>query len=468
MSIKTKIMKKVLLVTGALLLTVISIAQKEKQVNIYRPTLEYGEKLFIPMEFGQFDLTNKPIFKGVKADRVLKVEIVCTDFPRGVVLKDLNVNRLKKLKSIFPTLKSNKKVVYQTIRQVEFEGVEEARKMFHGLVITYLPIPTKMSMKKELFLLDQLLNDKPIKAVTYRITKSEKIVSESVADSDEPIMQLNVVNSTAKITVQNKANRLISAPITESDWKGNDTIKNKKTVESLNSLESSEPVYTKDFLARGRSLYYQKDSSVIKVMRRNKSWSKIMIVADLTGSMYAYTAQILKWIKMQSKANKVQSTVFFNDGDGIENKNKIIGKTGGIHQSVFSSFNQTHSLAKQTMRAGRGGDRAENNIEAILKGEKEFPYCQNVVMVADNNANIKDIELMSEISNPVHVILCGVFDDLHVDYLNLALKTGGSVHTMDKSYNGFRDLKEGDSATFEDYTYRIVNGKFRLINQVSL
>ncbi len=404
-----------------MLLCISSYSQTEIKVPAYQPTLEYGKKIFLHMEYGKFNLKDKPELKSLDASRILKVEVICTDFPRGVNLKKLNSNRLMQLKEVLPQLQKNEDVVYKTIRQMDFEGKLEAQKMFHGLVITYVPKPTKASMKKEMGLMDKLLKGEPIKATDYSVTEEEE--KDSVTSVSE-----SSIRSLAK-----------------HEW-------DDSTLHHLTE-------YSVDYLKRVGSLYYQKDSTVFKIMERNKNWKSLMISADLTGSMYPYTAQILAWLQLQTKGETVKQFVFFNDGNRTPDRKKIIGKTGGIYNEFHCEYKAVKKLAEKTMSAGGGGDAPENNIEALIKGLKNDPDCDHIVMVADNNANIKDYKLIKQINKPVKIVLCGVYGYLNLDYLNLAKYTGGSVHTIEEDITNLASLNEGEYIELAGKKYKVSKGR---------
>ncbi len=57
------------------------------------------------------------------------------------------------------------------------------------------------------------------------------------------------------------------------------------------------------------------DSTILKVLDRQKSWKNMLVVADVTGSMSPYTAQMLLWIKSNQKLNTFKQIVYFNDNE---------------------------------------------------------------------------------------------------------------------------------------------------------
>jgi hypothetical protein len=182
------------------------------------------------------------------------------------------------------------------------------------------------------------------------------------------------------------------------------------------------------------------DSTVLTVFERNDKWNKMLVVADLTGSMSPYTAQVMLWLKLNDSQKRAEHFTFFNDGDKKGTSQKKIGETGGIYHSSSKDFNDILELAKTTMENGYGGDDPENDIEAILSGLEKCPTCEDIVIIADNSANMRDVELMVKVTKPVKVIVCGSLGTLNTQYLDLARATGGSIHTIEKDIEGLVKL----------------------------
>ena len=57
------------------------------------------------------------------------------------------------------------------------------------------------------------------------------------------------------------------------------------------------------------------DSTIFKIVERNKEWKDMLVVSDLTGSMSPYVGQLLLWLKLTFDDEKVKYLTFFNDGD---------------------------------------------------------------------------------------------------------------------------------------------------------
>jgi len=201
------------------------------------------------------------------------------------------------------------------------------------------------------------------------------------------------------------------------------------------------------------------DSTIVKVLERKKGWNEITIVGDFTGSMAPYAAQMVLWFKFKANDKRVKDIVFFNDGDDKDDRDKVIGATGGIYHSKAEGYSIIRELALKTISAGCGGDIPENNIEALLFAFTAAPTTKEFIMVADNTASVKDIELLSKVNKPVHVILCGTKYGINEQYLTIAKKTGGSVHTMEKDLENLFAMNEGQKFEFMGEHFIIKNGE---------
>ena len=197
------------------------------------------------------------------------------------------------------------------------------------------------------------------------------------------------------------------------------------------------------------------DSTIFKVFDRNKSWNQMHVVADLTGSMSPYTAQLVIWFQLNMKNNRLKQVTFFNDGDGKSQMDKKIGQTGGIYMKEVSTYDEIRELAIKTMSAGNGGDGPENDIEALIAAAKQNPNAKEFILIADNLAPVKDLVLLGELKIPVRVVLCGTHYGINTQYLTIARATGGSVHTMEEDLHDLFKLSNGKTFTFQKKLYKI-------------
>jgi len=212
--------------------------------------------------------------------------------------------------------------------------------------------------------------------------------------------------------------------------------------------------------------YAAEDSTVLNALKRNPNWKKMLVVTDLTGSMAPYVGQLLLWFQLMENTEKVKHIVFFNDGDDMTDSLKVIGKTGGLYSIESHSFEDIARLANRVAIKGDGGDEPENNIEALLYGLQLCPDCEEVVMISDNWASPRDLELVRKIDKPVRVILCGTEEGINADYLNLARQTGGSVHTIEEDLYNLIEVSEGQEVKIGNEVFVIRNGKFELLRRI--
>ncbi|RME19110.1 MAG: hypothetical protein D6799_01900 [Bacteroidetes bacterium] len=203
---------------------------------------------------------------------------------------------------------------------------------------------------------------------------------------------------------------------------------------------------------------------IYKVMKRNTSkWEKELIVMDITGSMYPYAQQLSTWLQLHFGVDSTQQYfVFFNDGDRKPDEAKKIGVTGGTYFTAAKRVEDVVKAMNLAIKNGEGGDAQENVIEAILYGLKKVKNIEHIILIADNWAPVRDINLLPKVKTPVHVILCGVTNGMKInaDYLNIAYKTKGSVHTIEEDID-FLIQNKTNEFFINGNLYRLKNGKFQ-------
>ncbi|MBU2019417.1 MAG: hypothetical protein KJ941_07215 [Bacteroidetes bacterium] len=202
-----------------------------------------------------------------------------------------------------------------------------------------------------------------------------------------------------------------------------------------------------------------KDSTIYKVLERKVNWSGMTVVADVTGSMTPYYTQLVIWFQLNLNDKRIQNVVLFNDGNDKKTEDKKIGSTGGIYTLTPKNYDEFRIQLIETMKKGSGGDSPENDFEALIHAIKDCPKSKEIVLIADNLADVKDFELLEKIDRPIHVILCGVKFGVNPQYIDLAIKTKGSVHTMTQDLEDLYLLSEGKTFTIEKKIFRILGGK---------
>lgn len=230
-----------------------------------------------------------------------------------------------------------------------------------------------------------------------------------------------------------------------------------------------------DDLAKKEKEAYEKDplhfvkahNEVAAVLARmGNKWQDKIIVTDVTGSMNPYLDKVLIWHAMELIANEQKEYFFFNDGDEMADEEKMIGQTGGIYFTPAESEKDLYLTMLKAKLAGYGGDGPENDLEALLKAQDEFKPGTAVILIADNYSDVKDLELLSQLKVPVHIICCGVSNGIHPHYLQVARKTGGSVHTIEEDIDNLANLLDGSLVTFAGQKYQISHGRFIRISDM--
>ncbi|MFN8353110.1 MAG: hypothetical protein U0Y10_01575 [Spirosomataceae bacterium] len=178
------------------------------------------------------------------------------------------------------------------------------------------------------------------------------------------------------------------------------------------------------------------DSTSYQVLARNNNrWSSAVLVCDFTSSMYPYSTQLIMWLKRNARNPMVKGMVFFTDCDSLGNETQ----EGHPGQMFVTHKRQIAELTPVLLAAARNTYRnqadAENDIEALLEAQRQFPEAKQLVLVADNSSGVKDVHRLNEIKKPVRVVVCGSTLDstqaIHPDLWTIASQTYGSVHTIE-------------------------------------
>lgn len=223
----------------------------------------------------------------------------------------------------------------------------------------------------------------------------------------------------------------------------------------------------RDSIARD-PLYFEKNGEAVKatLYRMRERWKNKMVVTDLTGSMSPYMDQVVLWHALQLVQDEDNRYVFFNDGDAKPDNQKPIGQTGGIYFTEKKDMDALLETMLQTARAGYGGDSPENDLEALLEGAANRTGIDELILVADNYSDVRDIELLTKLKVPVHVILCGADHGVNEDYLEIAYRTRGSVHTIEEDIENLAELADGATITIGNAQYRVSRGKFIQVSRI--
>ncbi len=498
----------------------IATAQPISRVGNYSmlATPEGERKVVIEMPFGKSTVVS---VTGDTADLRnsgdLFIDIICTEYPASKDLSVLNRNRLETFFNMFPFINSEQVKRVEIFRQTDGALKEKAVTMFHGLVIRFRPAQTEETVVHDLKKIDEILSffdagvpDTTAAPALTVVPLPEKKPADTMMTviKEAPIKPIKASRLSNNLFFRRKLNRpfslyageqrklclesgytpsciVVLSPrealrkgfISRRDYRGSrdgaERVAGLKINDSLTFITCPSghgPALIAEETAPGdsasRRMIYRyhntlPDSTVFKAFGRNR-WKQMDIVTDVTGSMYPYTTQLLIWLKLQSLDSLTSQYTFFNDGDNTPDRQKKIGKTGGIYSRDCKNFDEVATLMRTCMTNGGGGDAPENDLEALIETEKQHPQNDFHVLIADNWANIKDIKLARQINKPVRVVLCGVFDGLvNTQYLDLARITGGSVHLIDQDIMKLAAMHEGEILEIGRRKFKIVDGMFR-------
>jgi hypothetical protein len=177
------------------------------------------------------------------------------------------------------------------------------------------------------------------------------------------------------------------------------------------------------------------DSTAFRVFERNiNRWKNTVVVCDFTSSMYPYSTQLYAWLKKNENNPNIKAMVFFTDCDSLGQE---LQKSKAAGQMFATTNLQFESLLPTMLSAARNTKNntydPENDIEALLYAQKQFPTAEHLVLIADNSSAVKGMNQLSKIKKPVHVILCGITYDTTVaiqpHHFKIAARTRGSLHT---------------------------------------
>ena len=485
-------MYKHILLLVIMLLSIKSFCQKTVFIEKYNlpAAIKKAGQVIIEMPFGYSNIVK--VFgdtAGLKTAGDIFIDVACTDYPINASLQLLNKNRVASFLKHFPFIDEGQLAQINFFQQTDGAQREKAMTMFHGLIINFRPRQSAENSKVEVVKLEEIVRSgspgpalKPATVTKKKdspLTGAEKLYAQrprkfvngtwyilvgrgGIASVDEDMPKKSPLDS---FIIREPKDALDEDLITKTEYK---EFKRSTSIRiyyprwiELDLVVPKKPVIIADKPRRVITITNAiPDSSILKILDRT-SWEKATIVADVTGSMYKYTAQLLLWVKANAIGSLAKNFVFFNDGDNMPDKDKKLGNTGGIYSRSCNGYAEVESLMKTTMLKGGGGDYPENNIEALLKAEKDFPTAEYQVMIADNWAAIKDKVLWQHLTKPVRIVVCGATEfNVHIDYLNLARKTNGSVHLMESDLYNLAGLKEGEILKVGKNSFVVKNGMF--------
>jgi hypothetical protein len=405
--------------------------------------IPYPGMIYLPMPF------SSPVFKDVSQlndipspDRIHSVALVYTRFREVDTFNQpkLNFYRFQNLKKVYPAVFEDTSIQWKIMEQRQATEKEDAMKCFHGFIILLKNEPPKILIEKELSMMKSVI-DSYHDSLTW--------IPEKI---DWKVKRVKV--ETGYYLPVNKKKRK----------------QGMRYSSSFLGMREKEYRTRKDSTIRKKTGgYYAKkgffDTTIFKDVDEynfliSRRWSKKMaVVADVTGSMSPYSTQVMLWLKNRPEILKDGRFVFFNDGDAKPDMLKRIGSTGGIHFAASTHYDSVYMAMNRAMRAGTGGDIPENNIEAVLETLKHWPDTDTILLIADNEASVKDISLLKKVKKPVSVMLCGATEKIHKDYIEITRVTGGRLFVLSTELAEMKKWQTGTEVKIRGKKYEYKNGE---------
>lgn len=343
-----------------------------------------------------------------------------------------------------------------------------------GAVLLMVSIGIYLYSNHEVVNIQPIALENPLKTLVTKTVPEPKPANKMAAAVEEPnkkseIKPAKVKEAVAAEKIQEtavseplsnlKISKLASRKITASPEIHNELL--DKEIRYLNASAIS----MSDKIMRVRQLGKTYEHTSYQALDRNiEKWKNVVIVCDMTSSMFPYTTQVFDWITENADNTSVKGVVFFTDCDSLGNqtKGKLPGKMFMVKEKNEMQLWDTMFAAISNTENNK--DKAENNIEALLFAQKHFPEADEIIMIADNSSSVKDMKHLSKIKKKTHVILCGETykKDLafQSDYVQIAKKTNGSIHTLEDDLNNPDNIKEMTVIRVGKIYFQFQKGKF--------
>ncbi len=423
------------------------LKRKPSTTTKYDSSTHQANQYFLTMDFAAAKILNSKEHLAFMDKQVERVELYYTDFRLSDSFQQskLNGKRLEELERLIPNIYTQSGIHWRFVVQTGAKNEEVAKTYFHGFVITYRDL-TFVDRETELVRMDSVsIALSAIKDTIYSIE------CQNMTKTRKKWTGYYIPNNTEKAEKGIRYRR-------KGIWKRK---REYLTIAKTKSICDTLWGVTGTFGGGGLIV----DSTVMQVLERNMAkWKKAAIITDVTGSMYPYVLQLQVWMRLNYYKTDCRHFVFFNDGDMKVDRLKRVGKVGGIYPVYAANFTAMELTCKEAMKNGGGSDAQENDLEAILEAQKEYPDRNSFILIADNYAPVRDMALLRKIKRPVHVILCGTQAGyINVEYLEIAHRTGGSVHTIEQDIDNLAEMSEGAKIEIGGITYQIQRGKFVIV-----
>jgi hypothetical protein len=431
------------------------------EIPVYVPLDKGLSILKLPTGFAESVFLDKATKAILNNSEIFHIDLAYTEYPAGNNFEALNRRRFNWLAANLPKNWGDGRPEVRLVRQTLAKNQKDADKMFHGFYIYYRKRPDAETTRKEIEYIKSVMSTPDDDDSCFSLRKAKR--RHIILRRDKEPLYIFCYDSAAVAWLKKKGRLFDSlyykemfrkaymTPAERNNQFGNCLVFIVTGCLPAPPLEEKKP----EPMPGGEA---PPESTVMNVLNRNP-WKNMLVCMDVTGSMSPHSAQTLAWLRKAVNRQDLKYLVAFNDGDHKTDKTKLVGETGGIYTT--GNAEEASTVVYLAMRNGTGGDIPENDVEALLTGMTNCKECEDVVLIADNLAPVRDTALITKLSKPVKVIVCGLKDNaINTDLLDIARRSGGSIHTMDQDLATVAALKEGQSFTFENYVYKVVNNRF--------
>lgn len=219
-------------------------------------------------------------------------------------------------------------------------------------------------------------------------------------------------------------------------------------------------------LAKNQNFYAETGEEIKAIFYRNKDeWKQKRIIANIDCSMYKYIDELMVWNYSNSAEQSNNRYWLFNGFNYVSEEHEGYSRRGIFevpNNNVEGFFNTIDKIVNFSCR----GSRLENVVEALILGAEGKKPEEDLLFIADNYSDVSDLEKLKELKVPVHVLLTQSRYGVNENYLEIAYRTGGSIHTNfdDIKSEQLKKLKNGDQIKIGRFDYRFYKGKFLKIS----
>lgn len=400
--------------------------------------------VYLPMNFNSSVFNNTWQLKKIpNAEVVYAVHLVYTQFREVDSFNQpkLNYYRFEALKKLYPEVFEQTDVDWQVLEQRSAKTKEKAAKCFHGFVIYLKNAPPPEMVGREIETISTII-DSYSDTLIWVPEKIEYKIKRRKVETGKYLPRSNKKRKSG--TRYASSGIWFREPELRTEY---DSTIRKKTGgywQKIGKFDTSTFKATDefDFLTR-------------------RKWSpKIGVVTDVTGSMSPYSTQITLWLKFNPAILSQGRFTFFNDGDAQPDVFKRIGKTGGVYFASSANFDSVFMAMTGTMKKGLGGDLPENDLEAVIKTLEHWPEIDTILLIADNDAPVKDMKLLELIKKPVSVMVCGVGESINKDYIEIAKTTGGRIFALNTEIENLKGIASGTRIVLGGVLFEWKKGTF--------